>query len=374
MWTNLPVDLVIVRHGESEGNLYRELKDDGKRERLHGRDTHDYRLTDLGRNQAARAGEIVKSRIGTFDRMYCSAYTRAIETAGHMNLPDSRFEIEPLIREIEMGKVKGIKDPTQEYKTMMKECLGKWWFRNAGGENFADLCLRLRLFLNHLREECRGMRVLLVAHGHVMRAFQVLLEDVKPYDFEEVLQRKLPNCGIRWYTRRDANNAIQAELQSLIEIVMKEPKSLVRHDAEFDESETKVTRKFMSASELREAAQKVPQLLNNSDLPADASPHSPLDSSCSTLDAKLSLERARSGDSCFLERSISPENIKRIDSLVSMQQAAKIGELTESDLEKLLVRLGACSEDGARELIEAARSESGAGDYKSFVSWLFHSL
>ena len=34
---NLPVDLVLVRHGESEGNLYDRLEDPQVREKLHTR-------------------------------------------------------------------------------------------------------------------------------------------------------------------------------------------------------------------------------------------------------------------------------------------------------------------------------------------------
>lgn len=64
---NGPVDLVLVRHGESEGNLaqYRSkhgIEDDWKGE-FGERHSSRYRLTDEGRKQAAFAGKWIKENI-----------------------------------------------------------------------------------------------------------------------------------------------------------------------------------------------------------------------------------------------------------------------------------------------------------------------
>ena len=56
----LPIDLVIIRHGESEGNL---AKKNLKHEKLSKRHTSKYRLTDNGRYQSITAGKWIKNNI-----------------------------------------------------------------------------------------------------------------------------------------------------------------------------------------------------------------------------------------------------------------------------------------------------------------------
>jgi len=203
---NLPVDLVLVRHGESEGNLYDKMAEGGKRRKLHNRHTSDYRLTDLGRLQAERAGRIVSEQVGSFDKMYCSEYVRAVETAGHMNLPESQFQTSSSIREVQAGRERGMPDISalsQINAAMAELAGGGWWkpYKGIGGESYADLSLRLRSFLDHLQETAAGLRVLVVCHAHVIRVFRALMEDVKAPEFQSIIDWKVPNCHIRWYTR-----------------------------------------------------------------------------------------------------------------------------------------------------------------------------
>ena len=58
----LPVDLVLVRHGESEGNLYKRSPPGEARDRVRDRHTSQFRLTDLGRVQSKRTGKILMDR------------------------------------------------------------------------------------------------------------------------------------------------------------------------------------------------------------------------------------------------------------------------------------------------------------------------
>lgn len=77
------LDLWIVRHAESLGNL------DGS--------SGDTALTDRGRGQATRlAGALVGH---AFDRVICSPLVRARETAG-LAVPGLDLEIEPRLREL----------------------------------------------------------------------------------------------------------------------------------------------------------------------------------------------------------------------------------------------------------------------------------
>lgn len=266
---NLPVDLVFVRHGESEGNLVDRLPEGGgAREKLGSRNTCDFRLTDLGRNQAARAGKIVQEHFGTFHKMYCSEYTRAVETSGHMNLPESMFQTDELIREIDVGR--GSSSSCQGHGAGFSTLgSGAWWsFRSpTGGETFADLALRLRAFLQHLCDTAAGLKVLVVCHAHTIRAFSALLEDAKGNDYGRLLGWEIPNCHIRWYSRQEDHGNVHVRPYKVIELNMEEPTNPSRHDAQCTRTEKRIVRPLLNAAELRARAEAVPQLLNNSDEP-----------------------------------------------------------------------------------------------------------
>lgn len=67
------LELYIIRHGQSMGNIERNT------EGLSPEDRHDPRLTELGKNQAIACGERFKAT--EFDAVYSSALFRAVETA-----------------------------------------------------------------------------------------------------------------------------------------------------------------------------------------------------------------------------------------------------------------------------------------------------
>jgi broad specificity phosphatase PhoE len=73
----MPVDLVFIRHGRSEGNEAREQSKQGDNsaytERFRARLNRELRLTDLGIAQAQAAGEFIRKQISpTFSRYYTS--------------------------------------------------------------------------------------------------------------------------------------------------------------------------------------------------------------------------------------------------------------------------------------------------------------
>lgn len=83
MFRNMPVDLVLVRHGQSEGNLAQSLSKDGNflpwSKDFRERHNSLYRLTDRGRIQARIAGDYIKEHIGMyFDAYISSEYVRFV--------------------------------------------------------------------------------------------------------------------------------------------------------------------------------------------------------------------------------------------------------------------------------------------------------
>lgn len=71
------------------------------------------------------------------------------------------------------------------------------------------MCLRLKTdFIAHLARECSDKRVIVVCHGHVIRALQLEFESLGHDDFirldsSEEPADKIRNCQILWYTRRN---------------------------------------------------------------------------------------------------------------------------------------------------------------------------
>lgn len=88
----LPIDLILVRHGESEGNLANKASKSGDNSfftpEFLNRHSRNFRLTDKGSLQAKRTGEWIQKNVPMpFDRFYVSDYIRAKETAYYLYLP-----------------------------------------------------------------------------------------------------------------------------------------------------------------------------------------------------------------------------------------------------------------------------------------------
>ena len=246
---NLPVDLILVRHGQSEGNLYDEVDEhgcatgrteeaDALKRKLHGHQSSEWRLTDLGRHQAERAGRVltekVLARIGSFDKAYVSSYARAMETAACLGLPNLRFHVHIFLREKETVKEWGRSgvDLRAAFGWGGSSSINTFYGDATGLESPADLLIRIRLFLDHLQQQCSGQRVLVVCHAHVLRAFRILLTDVDPANYAKAWKLKLQNCAIEWYTRRDDEFAVHSHFRRLVVLALKDASALSANHSE----------------------------------------------------------------------------------------------------------------------------------------------
>ncbi|GAB5037901.1 Hypothetical protein NocV09_12100080 [Nannochloropsis oceanica] len=105
------LELVLVRHGQSEGNVAYRRSLAGDHSLYSGeflrRHSSKWRLTDLGRQQAEIAGEWLRNEIPgkSFDRFYVSEYIRCMETAARLNIPDARWFAEVFLRERDWGHI-----------------------------------------------------------------------------------------------------------------------------------------------------------------------------------------------------------------------------------------------------------------------------
>ncbi len=215
----LPVDLVLVRHGESELNVASKASRNGDNSlftpEFRAQHSRSFRLTSRGVEQARVAGVWIRENFPQpFDRFYVSDYIRAKETAVQLALPWARWRVEFHLRERDKALADNLSadEINEHFALEQKQCHIDPFlaYPAGGGESIAMLCMRIKAtILEHLARECSDKRVVIVCHGHVMRAFQIELEDLKHDDFIDLecekardLEKKIHNAQIIWYSRR----------------------------------------------------------------------------------------------------------------------------------------------------------------------------
>ena len=207
-------ELMLVRHGESLGNLAaaEARAADALEIEVPARDA-DVDLSDLGRDQAAAVGAALAAMPpGTVPQaLVCSPYVRARETAriacekAGLELP---ARIDERLRDRELGVLdrltsSGVRERYPE-EAARRRWLGKFYHRPAGGESWADVVLRLRTWLADADRELAGQRVLVVSHDVVIALTRYICTEL---DEEQVLEiaRSTPvrNAAICRFVRRE---------------------------------------------------------------------------------------------------------------------------------------------------------------------------
>lgn len=188
----MPRDLILVRHGESEGNVVLGASKKGDQSyfqipEFRDRPGHDWRLTDEGIRQAQQAGTRIRQEFPDgFDRYYVSDFARAKETAHYLAIPDACWFINIYLHEQLWGRMDVV--PRDE---MEKRFPGAHAERNRhrfygsyqGGEWMGQVCMRADRVEETLGRECGGQTVIMVCHGNVMWAFRIVNERLTPYQF-----------------------------------------------------------------------------------------------------------------------------------------------------------------------------------------------
>lgn len=198
-----PKLLVHVRHGQSLGNLHNE----DERAKLN-MSTSDYPLTDLGKEQARITGEYLRERFGAFDVAFTSHYTRARETLAELGIEAATVIIEPLLAESNRGiwHVMPKNEIAQKYpdEVRRKHLEGLYHHRSIGGENNADVEMRIALFQHRLAQEFAGKKALVIVHGTWQLLFERRLHNQTPEEFIARYQRKdvMSNASVAIYESR----------------------------------------------------------------------------------------------------------------------------------------------------------------------------
>nr|WP_300050978.1 histidine phosphatase family protein [uncultured Nocardioides sp.] len=196
-------ELILVRHGQSEGNVAAEKaqRDGVEHIDVPARDP-DVVLSETGREQAAAVGRWLQG-LSEDERpgiVWTSPYRRARETA-EIALEvcdlDLDFRVDERLRDRDMGITDmltgaGISSRYPE-EAKRRKWIGKFYYRPPGGESWADVTLRVRAVLTDLAHNESAERVLVTAHDVVLLLFTYVAEGL---DEDAVLERARTN-GLR---------------------------------------------------------------------------------------------------------------------------------------------------------------------------------
>lgn len=137
------INLICVRHGESEANVDPNI--------YFQKPDKDIDLTDLGRSQAINTGKTLKSLSNRFNsKIVYSPWKRAKDTANlihkELELAPYRLIEDPLIYEISLS---------HSFKEMREQPLfffedksnySHYWYKEGTAENYSDVYKRARIF------------------------------------------------------------------------------------------------------------------------------------------------------------------------------------------------------------------------------------
>jgi broad specificity phosphatase PhoE/predicted GNAT family acetyltransferase len=181
-----PATILVVRHGESEGNLGRRLTSAAPGEPL----------TERGRGQVAAVAE--RLRAHKIAQVYASPLLRAQQT-GELLAAAFGVGLGTLdgVREVSMGRHEGSEadeDWAQVDATFLRWFDGDLPAGIDGGETGDAVVARMRQALHEVADMHRGETVVVVSHGGAMRlALPRCASDLVDHLARE---HPIPNCGV----------------------------------------------------------------------------------------------------------------------------------------------------------------------------------
>ena len=207
-----PQEIWLVRHGQSAGNVARDVAEAAKGLMIDiaERDV-DVPLSELGVQQSqALAGWFAAMPEASRPNVVLhSPYLRAAETARIVRQAvevddDVTSRVDERLREKEFGILDRLTTHgiSQRYPDLyeQRQHVGKFYFRPPGGESWCDVILRLRSVLDTITREYARERVLIVGHQVTVNCFRYLLErldeaTILEYDRGSDVQ----NCSVTSY-------------------------------------------------------------------------------------------------------------------------------------------------------------------------------
>jgi broad specificity phosphatase PhoE len=240
-----PASIVLVRHGESVGNLEARRAADAGEARLE----LDYRdpdtpLSDVGTRQAEAVGrwwadqpDAARPQV-----VLTSPYRRAADTA-RIAVERSGIDVGPRpderLRERDLGAFDGLTSSgikeLYEAEAERRARTGKLYYRPPGGESWCDVALRWRSLMLSWREEYAGQRLAVFTHQAVIMSARFVLEALTE---EELLEADrgdpLANCSLTTYVAR-AEGGVQLRQYNDTEAVERSEEAPVTEEPSAEE-------------------------------------------------------------------------------------------------------------------------------------------
>lgn len=210
--------LVLVRHGESVGNLAdaRARSAGAGRLDLDTRDP-DTPLSERGERQATvLAQHVATAEARRPDVVLSSPYLRAASTA---RVVAAAVGLEPVwderLRERDLGVFDGLTGSgiraSHPDEAERRSRLGKFYYRPPGGESWTDVALRVRHLLLDLALTHAGRNVWVFTHQAVIMSFRLVLEGLDETTLLDLDRTQpLANCSLTRY-RGTRGGALELE-------------------------------------------------------------------------------------------------------------------------------------------------------------------
>jgi len=214
----MPVEIVVVRHGQCTGNVADRASFKGNHD-LFTRDIREqdsayWPLTEKGIFESALAGKWIRDNVASkFDHYFVSDYVRAVQTAELMGFHRARWVKNVLLRERDWGGAENLPYPE---RNSLFEKMGvplsedSIFWKPPKGESMHDISKNIRSFFEMLSRIASMQRVLIVSHGAPMQAVRVLQHGITPDSYTSFIGNDyLRNCHIFHYTsKKDEANGI----------------------------------------------------------------------------------------------------------------------------------------------------------------------
>jgi probable phosphoglycerate mutase len=182
-------ELILVRHGQSLANVAFPAADaEGLLEvEISGRDA-EVPLTEIGKAQAAAVGAWLAALPADQrpEVVITSPYLRARETwrlaaeTSNLETPAPRTDdrlVDRLMGDLELMTRAAVARNFPD-EAARRQAAGEFDYAPPGGESFADIAVRLRSFLDDVRRDHAGQRVIVVAHDAVVLMMRAVIEEL----------------------------------------------------------------------------------------------------------------------------------------------------------------------------------------------------
>jgi broad specificity phosphatase PhoE len=219
--SRLPVDLLLVRNGMSQG-FYAltpaSASDESTRARLSQVHSSKWRLTARGRKEAKMAGEWIRENFKRpFDAYLTGEFLRSLETAAYLELPDAKWVPSLYLRPRDFGTFADMNRQfnNQEFEHHMTEkARDSFYWTPPNGESIAHLSLRSERIMHWIRSHVPADgSAIVVTHKDVIETIRIRIEIISQMEYHDKIANAPPHLSlyhgsVLHYTRRNPDTGV----------------------------------------------------------------------------------------------------------------------------------------------------------------------